>query len=218
MDCEFLYQVQDRLRRDDKYSNMKTIKINLNKITKDDVSLIVEYLKQGKVIAYPTDTVYGLGCDCRNVEAIKRIKKIKGEKGIKPLLVLISDFQMLKKYCFVNTLQMEYLKKYWPGPVTVVLNLKKNLPRELTAGTSSLAVRLPKSEFLFKIITGVGQPIVSTSLNISGQKSLNNLNNLDNYFKKVRPDLVVDAGRAKRVKPSKLVDLRNMTQIKILRK
>jgi len=92
------------------------------------------------------------------------------------------------------------------------------LPRELTAGTSSLAVRLPKSEFLFKIITGVGQPIVSTSLNISGQKSLNNLNNLDNYFKKVRPDLVVDAGRAKRVKPSKLVDLRNMTQIKILRK
>jgi len=218
VDCGFLYQVQDRLRRDDKYSNMKTIKINLNKITKDDVSLIVEYLKQGKVIAYPTDTVYGLGCDCRNVEAIKRIKKIKGEKGIKPLLVLISDFQMLKKYCFVNTLQMEYLKKYWPGPVTVVLNLKKNLPRELTAGTSSLAVRLPKSEFLFKIITGVGQPIVSTSLNISGQKSLNNLNNLDNYFKKVRPDLVVDAGTVKKTQPSKLVDLRNITDIRILRK
>jgi tRNA A37 threonylcarbamoyladenosine synthetase subunit TsaC/SUA5/YrdC len=90
---------------------MQTIKIDLNKINKADADLMAQYLKNGKVIAYPTDTVYGLGCDARNTKAIEKINKIKGERGIKPLLILISDFLMLKKYCFVNLEQMEYLKK-----------------------------------------------------------------------------------------------------------
>jgi len=211
---------------------MKKVKINLKQTALEQVKLIISILKKGKIVVLPTDTIYGLSCLAKNVKAIERMRQIKKLPANKPLLVLVSSLAMVKKYCRVNKKQEKYLMKIWPNltpalslvrrggirPVTVVLNLKKNLPRELTAGTSSLAVRLPKSEFLFKIITGVGQPIVSTSLNISGQKSLNNLNNLDNYFKKVRPDLVVDAGRAKRVKPSKLVDLRNMTQIKILRK
>ncbi|MBI4778830.1 Sua5/YciO/YrdC/YwlC family protein, partial [Candidatus Falkowbacteria bacterium] len=125
---------------------MQTIKINLNKITKEEVDLIMECLKSGKVMAYPTDTVYGLGCDARDAEAIKRINKIKGEKGKKPLLILISDFQMLKKYCFVNSMQMQYLEKVWPdltptlslarrggiGPVTVILKRRPILPGELT--------------------------------------------------------------------------------------
>lgn len=94
---------------------MQTIKINFNKINQEKIGLIVDYLKRGLVIAYPTDTVYGLGCDAKNAEAIKRINKIKGEKRSKPLLILISDFQMLKKYCFVNLEQIEYLEKFGPG-------------------------------------------------------------------------------------------------------
>lgn len=195
---------------------MKTIKINLNKITQAEVNLIVGYLRRGKVLAYPTDTVYGLGCDARDAAAIKRIKGIKSQENKKPLLVLISDFEMLKQYCFVNKEQMEYLKKIWPGPVTVILKNQSNLPDELTGGLASLAVRLPKSEFLVKIISGAGFPIVSTSLNRVGGKLFTNVKNLEKQFKYL-PDLAVDAGTIKG-RPSRLVDIRDVKSIKIIRK
>jgi L-threonylcarbamoyladenylate synthase len=196
---------------------MKTIKINLNKISQEEVDLIVEYLKSGKVIAYPTDTVYGLGCDARDSQAIMRINKIKGERGKKPLLVLISDFLMLKKYCFVNLEQTEYLEKVWPGPVTVILKRRPILPNELTGGQNSLAVRLPDSDFLIKIISVAGFPVVSTSLNKKGDKPLLDIKNLETHFKYL-PDLVIDAGAAEKTKPSKLIDLRDTENIKVIRK
>lgn len=200
---------------------MKIIKIKIsngvNKINQAEIDLIVEYLKSGKVMAYPTDTVYGLGCDARNALAIKKINKIKGEKTKKPLLVLISDFKMLKKYCFVNSRQLKYLKKVWPGPVTAILKCRSNLPAELTGGLDSLAVRLPKAEFLVKIISKCGFPLVSTSLNKKGAKPLLRVENLPKHFKYL-PDLAVDAGECKNAKLSRLVDIRDMKNIKVIRK
>ena len=209
---------------------MKIIKININKITQEKIDLIAGYLKSGKVIVYPTDTVYGLGCDARNAEAIKKINKIKGEKGNKPLIALISDFGMLKKYCFVNTLQMEYLKSVWEKPhpslslvrrgvlrpVTVILKRRPILPDELTGGLNSIAIRLPKNDFLIKIINQAGFPVVSTSLNKKGGKPLLEVKNLEKYFKYL-PDLAVDAGTLKG-KPSRLVDIRDIKNVKIIRK
>ena len=196
---------------------MKTIKINLNNITAEEVDLIADYLKRGMVIAYPTDTVYGLGCDARNSVAIKRINKIKGAKRNKPLLILISDFKMLKKYCFISPPQTDYLKKIWPGPVTVILKRRPNLPKELTGGLNSLAVRLPENDFLIKIINDAGFPIVSTSLNKKGDKPLRNPQNLEKHFKYL-PDLAVDAGECEKTKPSRLVDIRDVKNIKVIRK
>ncbi len=210
---------------------MQTIKINPNKITTKEIDLIVGYLKRGQVIAYPTDTVYGLGCDAGNAEAIKKINKIKEEKTKKALLVLISDFKMLTKYCFFNQEQEKYLHGIWKEPhpnlslvrrgairpVTVILKRKPILPEELTGGQNSLAVRLPKNDFLIKIISAAGFPIVSTSLNKKGEKPLLEIKNLENNFKYL-PDLVIDAGAAKRTKPSKLIDLRDMKNIKVIRK
>jgi L-threonylcarbamoyladenylate synthase len=196
---------------------MQTIKINLHNLIQEQISLIADYLKRGLVIAYPTDTIYGLGCDPKNVKAIKKINKIKGEKGDKPLLVLISDFVMLKQYCFINFEQLKYLKKIWPGPVTVILKRRPNLPPELTGGLNSLAVRLPDNEFLTKIINEAGWPLVSTSLNKKGEKPLTNVQNIESHFK-YKPDLAVDAGECEKTKPSRLVDLRDIENIKILRK
>lgn len=187
---------------------MKTIKINPNKITKAEVDLIVDYLKKGKAIAYPTDTVYGLGCDSGNARAVGKINKIKGEKRKRPFVLLISDFKMLKKYCLVGEKQELYLRNIWPGPVTVVLNGKKN--------KNSLAVRLPRNDFLIKIISIAGFPLVSTSLNKTGEKPLTNVKNLEKYFE-YAPDLAVDAGELKG-KPSRLVDIRDMENIMIIRK
>ncbi len=196
---------------------MQTLKIDLEKVTGEQIDLIVDYLKRGLVVAYPTDTVYGLGCDARNADAIKKINKIKGEKGNKPLLILISDFKMLKKYCFASPPQTDYLKKIWPGPVTAILKRRPNLPKELTGGLNSLAVRLPKNDFLIKIINEVGFPIVSTSLNKKGDKPLRNPQNLEKHFKYL-PDLAVDAGEYEKTKPSRLIDLRDVKNIKVIRK
>jgi len=206
---------------------MQTIKVDFSKIASEQIDLIVDYLKRGQVIAYPTDTVYGLGCDAGNAEAIKKINKIKEEKTNKPLLVLMSDFKMLQKYCFFNQAQEKYLRDVWsadakamadkPDPVTVILKRKPILPYELTGGQNSLAVRLPDNDFLIKIISEAGFPIVSTSLNKKGERPLTNVENLEKYFKYL-PDLVIDAGECKRTKPSKLIDIRDIGNIKVIRK
>lgn len=204
---------------------MRVIKVDLNNTTQEQIDLIADHLKRGMVIAYPTDTIYGLGCDALDEEAIKKIKKIKNRNNKKakkqeikkPLLILISGYKMLRKYCFINQQQEEYLKSIWPGPVTVILKCRPNLSTELTGGLNSLAVRLPDNDFLIRIISEVNFPIVSTSLNKKGEKPLPNVKNLEKYFKYL-PDLVIDAGKCKKTKPSRLVDLRDIKNIKVLRK
>jgi L-threonylcarbamoyladenylate synthase len=205
---------------------MQIIKINPKKIKPEQINLIVDFLKRGKVIAYPTDTIYGLGCDAGNEKAIRKIVKIKNKEK-KAILVLISDFKMLKRYCVVNINQEKYLKKIWftrrsfseggHKPVTVILKKRLNLPDILTAGQETLAVRLPASEFLIRMISMFGRPVVSTSLNKTGEKPLNNVKNLSKYFN-VLPDLVIDAGKCGNTKPSRLIDLRDVKNIKVLRK
>jgi len=203
----------------DRQKIMEYLKINLKKIAKDEIDLIVDYFKRGKVIVYPTDTIYGLGGLATDKKAIKKNFKIKGRIEKKPFLILVNSFKMLKKYCWVSRKQEKYLRKTWRGAraVSVILRKKRNLPYELTGGQETIAVRLPKSEFLLKILSGINQPIVSTSLNKSGHKNLDSVSHLDNYFKKAKPDLVVDAGVIK-ARPSRLIDIRDIGDIKILRK
>ncbi|MFA6393988.1 MAG: L-threonylcarbamoyladenylate synthase [Patescibacteria group bacterium] len=195
---------------------MEWIKINLKNPGKKEIDLIVNFLNQGKVIACPTDTVYGLGCLATDAKAIRRIFKIKKRENRKPLLILTQSLAMAKKYCRINKKQAVYLKKVWPGPVSVVLEDRRNLPKELSAGQGALAVRLPRNDFLLKIIKKLGEPLVSTSLNLSGEPVISDLGNVEIIFKKEKPDLIVDAGVLKG-KPSRLVDLRDAGNIMVLR-
>lgn len=197
---------------------MKTLKVNLFDVGKKEIDLIVDFLKLGRVIVYPTDTIYGLGCLATSVKAIKKINKIKQQKANKPMLVLASSLKMVKEYCYANAKQVEFLKTKWPGRMTVILRSRKNLPPQLISKTGQadgVAVRLPKNEFLIKIISRARAPIVSTSANIHGRKNLTKVINLENYFK-IKPDLVIDAG-VRKGKPSKIVDIRDVKKIKIIR-
>ena len=196
---------------------MEKIKINLNKISRKEIGLIVDFLKRGKVIVYPTDTVYGLGCSAVNKRAIKKIFAIKKREKRKPMIILVSSLGMLNKYCFVSKRQNDILKKYWPAPITFILKSRNILPKELTGGTDSIAARLPKKLFLIKIKKKTGVPIVSTSANISGEKNLDNVKSIEKYFKKNKLDLAVNGGILKG-RPSRVVDLRDIGNIKILRK
>ncbi|NIA18408.1 MAG: hypothetical protein GWO79_00840, partial [Actinobacteria bacterium] len=191
---------------------MKIIKIDFKKINKEETNLIVDYLNRGKVIVYPTDTIYGIGCIATDRKAINRIYKIKKRDKRKPLLILVSSLAMLKKYCYVSKRQEEYLRNVWmitsqrpfneagalmKNPpshpllkggrmVSVILRSRGVLPKELAGGEDSVAARLPNSEFLVKIIRRANVPIVSTSLNISGRNNLADISEIEQYFKSPR--------------------------------
>jgi len=196
---------------------MKIIKINKNNIKKDDLKTVIDFLNKGQTIVYPTDTVYGLGCLATDKKAINKIRKIKQRDKKKPFLVLVSDFKMLNKYFVVDKKQLACLHKIWPGPISAILRQKGLFPKELTGGFSDVAVRLPKNNFLVKMIGVADVPIVSTSLNLSGQAHLDNVSGIEKYFKINCPDLIIDRGELKG-QPSILIDLRDAEDIKILRK
>lgn len=180
-------------------------------------------LKEGRVLVLPTDTIYGLSCRADDRRAIKKIFKLKKRDPKFAVLVLVDSLAMLKKYAFVSRSQMEIIKRYWregERPTTVILRHRGNLPKELRGSFDSLALRLPKSDFLIKILGRVGVPLVSTSLNISGEEPISDVKNLTLNFPTAGRDiaLVVDAGKPRRHKSSRLIDLREEGRLKVLRK
>ena len=197
---------------------MKTLKINPKNYTKNQIDEIVDYLNRGKVIIYPTDTIYGIGCLATDKKAVKKVYKIKKRDENKPFIKLMKSWCMVKKYCFVNKKQEEYLRKIWPGPVTVILNKKAEASTLFGIGKSTIAVRLPKNDFLTTILKKVNVPLVSSSANVEGQETVNNPLDAEKQFKDLKPDLFIDAGILKRRKSSKLIDLREVGDIKVLRK
>ena len=119
---------------------IKEIKINPKKISDAEINEIVNNFKQGKVIAYPTDTVYGLGCLATDKKAVKKIYKIKKRDKKKPLLILASSFGMVRKYCFLSRAQEKFLKNKCSGSVSVILKSRNLLPKELTEATKSESI------------------------------------------------------------------------------
>jgi len=195
------------------------LKVNPKKIISADLALIVKSLKNGEVIVYPTDTIYGLGCLANNSQAINKIKKIKKRDESKPLLILVSSLNMAKKYCFVSKRQELILKKIWASarPTSVVLRHRNRLAKELSPNQAGLAIRLPKSNFLRKMVKMAQIPVVSTSFNLSGQPVLNQVDFLANKpVRKNDPELIVDGGTLNN-QASKIVDLMG-EKIKIIRK
>ncbi len=199
---------------------MNKISINPNKLDNKDLDLIVDYIKRGKVIVYPTDTIYGMGCDATNRKAIDKLRQIKKRDKKKPLLVLVKSFCQLKRYFYVTAKQNEYLHKLWHSfkPASVILKKRNGFPLNLAPDKEGVAVRLPKNDFLIKILKKADVPIVSTSLNFSGEKPLFNVSKIDKYFEGNKPDLVIDVNKDLKGKPSKLINLMDIKNIEILRK
>jgi L-threonylcarbamoyladenylate synthase len=188
----------------------------------DDVNLrrrLVARLRSGEVLMLPSDTIYGLSCRADNLLAIEKIFAIKKRDRNKPLIILVSSISMAKKYCFINSKQTEVLKKIWTGkrPTSVLLKHRGLLPKEISTSSPYLAVRLPKSDFLRKMIRVLAVPLVSTSANLSGQKVLDGDLAWCKFKKKPRPDLVLFGGRNAKL-ASRLLFLNVDGSQKVLRK
>lgn len=181
------------------------------KFSKLDFDLIVDFLSNEKVVVLNSDTIYGFSAKYSSKLAREKIIKLKKRSKQQKFVVLISSLAMLKNYCIVTDRQEDYLKNIWPGNITAILETKVN---------TSLALRLPKSDLLIKIIRKVGEPIISTSVNISGEPPILQGREIIKkwQFKKNQPDLIVLNKKIKTTRVSKIIDLRDISNIKIIRK
>ena len=167
----------------------------------DIVERAVQVLRRDGIIAYPTDTVYGLGGDAFSDDAVLRVYEAKMRPLGKPISVAVSDTEMLCAIAIVDDLSLDFISRFLPGPVTVILESRSCFPDLLTVGTGRIGVRIPAHDLALDIIRGLDSPITATSANISGEEDPVSPGEI-----RVPYDLLVDGGTLKGV-PSTVVDL-----------
>jgi L-threonylcarbamoyladenylate synthase len=189
---------------------------NIGKIVKNTA----ESIKQGKVIIFPTDTVYGLICDATNKKSVQELFKIKGRKKKKAVPIFVKDIAMAKKIVVINKNQEKFLKKYWPGKVTAVLKTinKRQEIKIYGVDKKTIALRVPGYKIIDALFEKLNRPLTGTSANFSGKPESTKIEDVIGQFwgRKLQPDLVIDIGNLKKSRPSTIIDL-TTHKIKILR-
>ena len=148
---------------------MDTMSAQLN----SQIGRAVEALRAGGIVAFPTDTVYGLGADAFNQEAVEKIYKVKQRPFHMPLPVLLADMTQISTIAgYVPDFAQFLMKRFWPGGLTIVLARAKSLPEIITSGSDKVAVRIPDHIIPVTIIRRLGMPVVGTSANISNELSV----------------------------------------------
>jgi L-threonylcarbamoyladenylate synthase len=164
----------------------------------------VEALRAGGVVVYPTDTVYGLGCDATNPAAVRRVFEIKGRPPDQPVPVLLADVREAFDLAEVGEGARRLMRRFWPGPLTLVLPSRGVVAEMVTAGTGTVGLRVPDHPVPRALVRACGFPLVGTSANSTGRPAPVSvpqvLSDLDG-----RVELVLDGGRL-RGRPSTVVD------------
>ena len=134
---------------------------------KKDLEETVELLKSGAVVAFPTDTVFGIGVIYNDAAAIDRMKKAKGRDASKPFPLMVADLKQLEEVAYIGDRERRIAQKYTPGALTLVLKRKDTVSRESVNGFDTIAIRIPDDRFVLKLLKKAG-PMFVTSANISG--------------------------------------------------
>jgi len=173
-------------------------------------------VREGGVIVFPTDTVYGVGCDPFNDKSVKRIYEIKRRSG-KPMPILAKELNDIEKIAEMNEIEFEIASKLWPGQLTILLNAKPSFRKSrLVSEDGMVGVRIPACLQTLIIIEESGGLLVGTSANISGLPPPQNIQELDEKILN-SVDLVIDGGRCLIGKPSTVIKLVNNDRLRILR-
>lgn len=197
---------------------MEVIDCTQKKINKEIIRRTAQVLKRGGVIIYPTDTCYGLGCDPEHKKAVNRIFQIKKRAKTMPLLLVASSRIMILRYAIFTPRAVAASKRFWPGPLTMVLPSRKNIKlSKYLVKNHKIAFRIPNDIFLIQLIRKFKKPIVATSANISGKQPPYDGDRLVKIFSraKEKPDLVINVGRLPKRKTSTVAEFNRI--IKILR-
>lgn len=167
---------------------------------------ILSFLRAGGVIAFPTDTSYGLGADPFSERAVRRIFEVKGRAEEKPILLLVNSVAMADRIAHLSDRALKLATRFWPGPLTMVVPARKLVPSLVTAGTGTIGIRWPAANFAERLIDGLGQPITATSANRSGLPSCVTASEVCQQLGD-ELQLIVDGGRLPTRSGSTLLDL-----------
>jgi len=190
-----------------KQSSLKILRVDSLHPTHDLINEAALIIKNGGVIAFPTQHLYGLGADAFNADAVNRVFEIKRRPDDKPLLVLIDKHydltRLVKQIPYAATRIME---RFWPGAVTIVFKAKHILPINLTAGTERIGVRIPEHPVALALTAAVQGPITATSANIAGNAGCSLVSDMDPLITD-KLDIIIDVGSLKGGMGSTVVDV-----------
>ncbi len=185
----------------------------------DSLEESIKVIKEGGVIVFPTDTVYGLVCDTTSQKAIQKLFQIKKRDLRKPIPVFVKNIEMAKQIATISEKQERFLENVWPGKVTVVLKAKIDFPQGVLGEDKTIGLRIPDYAPLNALFNKINKPLSGTSANLAGEHSCLDVNNIVAQFanEKLQPDLIIDAGTLNPSQPSTTVDLTGK-ELKVLRK
>ena len=185
--------------------NKKCEIINIDKAFNDALILAKKLYLEGSVFIYPTDTIYGIGGNPFNMEAVKRINRAKGRDLGKRYILLINSIENLLKYVEIKSEKhLDFLLSIWPNPVSVVLPLNMNTKRLL--GTQTASFRIPNHRFCLKLLAELQMPLISTSVNLAGEKPLIEPSIIRDEFSS-QADAIFYTDKKSYIETSTLIDL-----------
>ncbi len=178
-------------------------------IPADFAARIADVVRSGGTILYPTDTIYGLGCDAFNAGAVERIMEIKRRPVNSPMLILVDSRAMVKRFArTISPLAGRLMERFWPGPLTLIFDAApEGLSPHVVSADGGVAIRLPDHLLCREVIRLAASPLVSTSANLSGGPVIGDLDELRRLFLQ-EVDLFIDAGPLRSPAPSSVVDTR----------
>jgi L-threonylcarbamoyladenylate synthase len=179
-----------------------------------DLSKAIKVLHEGGVIVYPTDTLYALGADIFNENAVRKVFEIKKRPWDNPLPVAVSSFKNIEDVAFMNKSIVRLAECFLPGALTLILNKKSSVPTVVTGGLEKVAVRIPDNKVALEILSKFG-PLTVTSANIHGEKTLGLINDIKTQFNVDDVAVYLDYGELHGL-PSTIVDM-TMKEPKIIR-
>lgn len=194
---------------------METLFLNYNQ-SPDIINSASSILKNGGIGIFPTDTVYGIGCNALDINALEKLYKLKERKFNKPINILVSNTNMINKFVKnINNIEKKLIENFWPGALTIIFNKTEIVPELLTAGLNTVGIRMPNNKIAIELIDKLGIPIAASSANISGEIPATNINNIliDTFNSKI--NFIIDGGKTYNI-PSTIVRVEN-NEIRILR-
>ena len=186
---------------------VEMVKINSETPEPSLIRYAADQIRSGQVLGMPTDTFYGLAADPFNLRAVERVYEIKSRSRHKPLSLLIEDVEHAEE--LAKPLPQEFhtlAKKFWPGPLTIIVKAASKLPLKVTANTGNVALRVPNAKIPLAVVKAAGIPITATSANLSGEAECRTAEAVRNQLG-VRIPVIVDGGTSPREIASTIVDL-----------
>jgi len=183
------------------------VSINPKNPQKRLIERVVEVLKRGGLIGYPTDTIYGIGCDLFNREAIENIYRLKKHDSKKPLSFICSNLNDISQYARVSNYAYKMMRRLLPGPYTFILEATKLVPKIAMSKQKTVGIRVPDNRICLRIVERLGHPIISTSVYTVDEELYSDPVDIGEKFGK-QLDLVIDGGVIM-AEHSSVIDLTN---------